>query len=288
MRAIYNRELKAYFTSMIAPLFIAALVLITGIYFMAYNLRAGWPYFTYTIESIIFIFTLTIPILTMRSMSEERRQKTDQLLLTSPVTVTQMVLGKYFAMVTVVAIPCLIFCLCPLIISTGGTFYPAVDYTCILLFFLTGCVYVAIGMLISSMTESVIIAAVGTIGALILLNLLPGLAGMYPTASVWSFAGCCVILTLIAVLFYVMSKNLFAAGAIEIVGLVVLAALYFINPGMYENCIANLFEMLAVPDVFYNLSANYLFDLAGIVKLLSAAGICLFLTVQSVQKRRWS
>ncbi len=288
MKAIYDRELKSYFTSMTAPLFIAALVLITGIYFMAYNIRAGWPYFTYTLESIIFIFTLIVPILTMRSMSEERRQKTDQLLLTSPVSVTQMVLGKYFAMVTVVAIPCVLFCLCPLIIGSAGISYPAVDYSAILLFFLTGCAYVAIGQLISSMTESVIIAAVGSIGALILLNLLPGLGSMFPTEAVWSMIGCCVILTLIAVFFYIMSKNLLITEVIEIAGLAILIVLYLINPDIYENCIANLFNVIAIPDVFYDISSTYVLDLTGIVKLLSAAFICLFLTVQTVQKRRWS
>ncbi len=288
MKAIYDRELKSYFTSMTAPLFIAALVLITGIYFMAYNIRAGWPYFTYTLESIIFIFTLIVPILTMRSMSEERRQKTDQLLLTSPVSVAQMVLGKYFAMVTVVAIPCLLFCLCPMIIASAGVSYPAVDYSAILLFFLTGCTYVAIGQWISSMTESVIIAAVGSIGALILLNLLPGIGSMFPTAAIWSMAGCCVILTLIAVFFWIMSKNLFMAEIIEIGGLVILIILYLVNPDIYENCMTELFNVLAIPDVFYNISSTYVFDLTGIVKLVSAAGFCLFLTVQTVQKRRWS
>ena len=99
MKAIFNREFKSYFTSMIGPVFVAALVLVTGIYFMVYNMSYGYPYFAYTLSASAIVFVLTVPLLTMRSFSEERHSKTDQLLLTSPVSVTQIVLGKFFACV---------------------------------------------------------------------------------------------------------------------------------------------------------------------------------------------
>lgn len=288
MKAIYKRELKSYFTSMTAPLFIAVLVLIMGIYFMVYNMRYGYPYFSYTLGSILFVFTITIPVLTMRSMSEERRQKTDQLLLTSPVTVGEMVCGKFFAIITVVAIPCLIFCLCPLIIKSTGNAYLLVDYSSILAFFLIGCVYVSIGMLISSMTESVILAAVGTIGILILLTLTSGLSSFLPEAAFPSFLGCCAVLTAAVIICYLMSKNWVLAGGIELAGLIVMTGLYLIQPDLYENILPNMIDHLAITDIYYNFSQYYTFDVAGIVKLLSVTAVCLFLTVQVVQKRRWS
>lgn len=139
MKAIFNREFKSYFTSMIGPVFVAALVLVTGIYFMVYNMSYGYPYFAYTLSASAIVFVLTVPLLTMRSFSEERHSKTDQLLLTSPVSVTQIVLGKFFSMTAVVAIPCVIFCLCPLIIKSTGTAYFLVDYSTILVYFLIGC-----------------------------------------------------------------------------------------------------------------------------------------------------
>ena len=288
MKAIFERELKSYFTSMIAPLFIAVMTCIMGIYFMAYNMNYGYPYFSYSLSAILFIFTFSIPILTMRSMSEERRQKTDQLLLTSPISVTQMVMGKYLALVAVLAIPCLIFCLCPLIIDSTGTAYLAVDYSSILAFFLTGCVYIAIGMLISSMTESIILAAVGSIGALIFLNFLVSLASFMPSAAFPSLIGCIVILTIAVIIIHIFGKNAIVSGTIEMAGIAVMTVIYLINPDLYENCIPQLMEQLAVTEVFYQFSSEYIFDIAGIVKLLSAAGVCVFLTVQTVQKRRWS
>ena len=128
MLAIYKRELRSYFQSMIGCVFVAFLVLFTGIYFTAYNLTAGYPYFSYTLSGSLIIFIVGIPLITMRSFSEERKNKTDQLLLTAPVSLTKVVLGKYLAMATVVAVPNLIFCLFPLIIKMNGTAYLKVDY----------------------------------------------------------------------------------------------------------------------------------------------------------------
>ena len=166
-----KRELKSYFHSMTGCVFIAFLVMFTGIYFMAYNLNAGYPYFSYTLSGSLIVFLVGIPLLTMRSFSEERKTKTDQLLLTAPLSLTKVVLGKYFAMVTVLAVPNVIFCLFPLLIKLQGTAYLLVDYSSIAVFFLLGCVYLAIGMFMSSLTESQIIAFISTFGILLLLYL---------------------------------------------------------------------------------------------------------------------
>ena len=82
MKAIYKREVRSYFNSMTGWMFVAALTAFTGIYFMARNLFYGDPYFASTLNSILFVLLVLVPILTMRSMAEERRSRTDQLLLT--------------------------------------------------------------------------------------------------------------------------------------------------------------------------------------------------------------
>ena len=131
---------------------------------MAYNLTAGYPYFSYTLSGSLIVFLVGIPLLTMRSFSEERRNKTDQLLLTAPVSLWQIALGKYLAIVTVIAVPNVIFCAFPLVIQAQGTAYLTVDYISIGVFFLLGCVYAAIGMFLSALTESQIIAFISTFG----------------------------------------------------------------------------------------------------------------------------
>lgn len=200
MKAIYKREVSSYFNSMIGWIFVAVLTVFIGIYFFAYNLFQGYPYFSLSLGSSLFIFMVVVPILTMRSMADERHTKTDQLLLTAPVSVTAVVLGKYFAMLTVFAVPVAIACLCPLIIALNGTAFLLADYGAILAFFLLGAVEIAVGMLISSLTESQIIAAVGTFGLLLLLYLWDGLVGFLPSTAVGSLLGFFVVLILVCFL----------------------------------------------------------------------------------------
>ena len=181
MKAVYKRELKSYFDSMIGYIFIAFLVAMNGIYFLYYNMLVGYPYYSYVLGAMEFIILMAIPVLTMKCLSDERRSKTDQLLLTSPVSLPKIILEKYLAMETVFAIPMAIFCLCPLIIKANGTAYLREDFASIFAFFMMGSVFIAIGMFISSLTESQIISAVGTFGIVLVIYLWPGISSMLPS-----------------------------------------------------------------------------------------------------------
>ena len=288
MLAIYKRELKSYFHSMTGCVFIAFLVMFTGIYFMAYNLNAGYPYFSYTLSGSLIVFLVGIPLLTMRSFSEERKTKTDQLLLTAPVSLTKVVLGKYFAMVTVLAVPNVIFCLFPLLIKLQGTAYILVDYSSIAVFFLLGCVYLAIGMFMSSLTESQIIAFISTFGILLLLYLWDGILSFLPSSALSGMIGILLILTLIVVYIYHMTKNWMLAAGIEAVGIAAALIVYFVKSSLYENLLTKLLGRLALADVFMNISSSNIVDVSGLLLYVSILIIFVFLTIQTIQKRRWS
>ena len=288
MLAIYKRELKSYFHSMTGCVFIAFLVMFTGIYFMAYNLNAGYPYFSYTLSGSLIVFLVGIPLLTMRSFSEERKTKTDQLLLTAPVSLTKVVLGKYFAMVTVLAVPNVIFCLFPLLIKLQGTAYLLVDYSSIAVFFLLGCVYLAIGMFMSSLTESQIIAFISTFGILLLLYLWDGILSFLPGSAFSGMIGILLILTLIVVYIYHMTKNWMLAAGIEAVGIAAALTVYFVKSSLYENLLTKLLGRLALADVFMNISSSNIVDVSGLLLYVSILIIFVFLTIQTIQKRRWS
>lgn len=288
MLAIYKRELKSYFHSMTGCVFIAFLVMFTGIYFMAYNLNAGYPYFSYTLSGSLIVFLVGIPLLTMRSFSEERKTKTDQLLLTAPVSLTKVVLGKYFAMVTVLAVPNVIFCLFPLLIKLQGTAYLLVDYSSIAVFFLLGCVYLAIGMFMSSLTESQIIAFISTFGILLLLYLWDGILSFLPGSALSGMIGILLILTLIVVYIYHMTKNWMLAAGIEAVGIAAALIVYFVKSSLYENLLTKLLGRLALADVFMNISSSNIVDVSGLLLYVSILIIFVFLTIQTIQKRRWS
>lgn len=288
MAAVYKRELRSYFQSMTGYVLIAFMVAFTGIYFMAYNLNSGYPHFSYVLMNTNYILIVAVPLLTMRSFAEERKNKTDQLLLSSPVRLSGVVLGKYFAMVTVYAIPCLIFCIFPLIIKSFGTAYLKVDYLSIFMYFLMGCVYIAIGMFLSSLTESQVIAAVTSFGALLLLYLWGGLIDFLPTSQISGMIGVVVLVTLAALLVYRMTENWVLAGMLEVIGVVAVVVVSFVNGELFENLLVNIMEMLYIANVFDNVAYNSLFDVSGLVMYLTLAALFVFFTMQSIQKRRWS
>lgn len=286
MKAIVKRELTAAFQNMTAAVFMALIIAVCGIYFMAYNLNSGYPYFSYTLGASQFVFLIAVPILTMRSMAEERKLKTDQLLLTSPVSLTAIILGKYLAMVIILALTCLILGLCPLIIASTGTAYLLNDAAALLAFFVCGCLFLAIGLLISSLTESQVIAAAGTFGLLLLQNLWSGLLGFLPTSAWGCFLGFLVLAALIAIL---IARNyahslygvvFFAAAAGG------LTALYVTNSSLFDNALTEALSLLSFTDFFSNFAYYSVFDLSGLIQAASIAMFFVFLSIQVLVRRR--
>lgn len=288
MLAIYKREFKSYFQSMVGCVFVAFLVAFTGIYFTAYNLNAGYPYFSYTLSGSLIVFIVGIPLITMRSFAEERKNKTDQLLLTAPVSLTKIVLGKYLAMISVVAIPNLIFCLFPLLIKMNGTAYLKTDYISIGVFFLLGCVYVAIGMFMSALTESQMIAFITTFGLLLILYLWNGIIGFLPSSAIGSLIGLIVIFTILIAYVYHMTENWMLSAVLEVIGIVASVVTYIVKSSLFENLLTKILGKFALADVFTDITNNHIVDITGIVLYLSVIVIFIVLTIQAIQKRRWS
>ena len=288
MKAIYKRELNSYFHTMIGYVFIAFLVAYTGIYFMAYNLNYGYPYFSYVLSGVLFVLLIAVPVLTMRSFAEERKNKTDQLLLTSPVSVGRIVLGKYLAMVTILAVPCVIYLIFPLIIKAQGTAYILTDYLSILMFFLLGCVYISIGLLLSSLTESTIIAAISTVGILVALYLWSGILEFLPAGAGGNAVGIVLILSLLVLGLWQMTKNWLFSAAAEVLAAAGTLSVYLIKPELFENLLSEILGKLELTEYLTSITQNSYLDLGGIILYLSLIVIFLFLTVQMIQKRRWS
>lgn len=160
MLAIYKRELKSYFHSFIGFLFMGVTLFFLGLYYTVFNLVYGYPDYSYVVANTAILFMISVPILSMRILAEEKRSRTDQLILTAPVSVGGIVLGKFLALVTIFAIPTVISCIYPLILTRFGTVSMGNSYLAILAFFLYGVTCIAIGLFVSSLTESQVIAAV--------------------------------------------------------------------------------------------------------------------------------
>ena len=178
MTAIYKRELKTFFTTVTGWLFIAAHICLAGLYFFAINLLSGYSNVGQSFSSILFLLLLSTPILSMRVLAEERKQKTDQLILTSPVSIGGIVAGKYLAMATVFTIPVAVMALFPLILSRYGTVPMGESYTALLAYYLFGLTCLAIGLFISSITESQVIAAVLSFALLFVGYMMSSITGL--------------------------------------------------------------------------------------------------------------
>ena len=287
MTAIYKRELKSYLTSMIGSVFIFFILVLTGIYFSAYQLSAAYPKFEYTLSALTFVFLIAVPILTMRVLAEERKQKTDQLLLTSPVSVGGIVLGKYLALVTVYAIPMGVICLYPIVMSKFGTVSFASAYTAILGFFLLGCANIAIGVFFSSITESQVIAAVLTFVFLFAFYMMSGISTFFSQTSLSTCIAFGLLILALCIIIYTMIKNFVISAAICVVGEVALVITYIVNSGIFEGGIQKVLDIFNLSAHFENFT-NSIFDVTGIVYFLSVIAICIFLTMQSIIKRRWN
>ena len=287
MTAIYKRELKSYLTSMVGYLFIFFVLVLTGIYFSAYQLSAAYPKFETTLSAVTFVFLIGVPILTMRVLAEERKQKTDQLLLTAPVSVGNIVTGKYLALVTVYAIPILVLCTYPLIMSKFGTVDFGTAYTAILGFFLLGCANIAIGLFMSALTESQVIAAVLTFVLLFAFYMMNGISSFFSKTSMSTCVTFGLLILAAAIIVYTMIKNVLISAAVGVIGEVILVIVYLFKSSIFEGGIQKVLDIFNLIGHFDNFTNN-IFDIKGIVYFLSVIAVCLFLTMQSILKRRWN
>lgn len=288
MTAIYRREISSYFKSMTGYVFCAIVIAFVGINFLASNLTAGFPYFAYTLSASLVIFIIAVPLLTMRSIAEERRSNTDQMLLTYPVRVRGIVLGKFLAMLTVYAIPLVLFCLCPLILSFYSYYSFSIDYSSIFAFLCLGALFISIGMFISSQTDSQLTSAIASIGVLLLLCLWEALTNLIPNSAVASLVGYLVILCVLLALVFSLSRSRLATIIAAVIGLCAIGVFYVINSASFTSSLKNILGAFSVPAAIGNFTSYYVFDLKSIIFFLTFSAMFVFLTIQSIEKRRWS
>lgn len=286
MIAVFRREVGAYFKGVMGYLFAAFLLIFAGIYTMAYNLSGYYANFEYVLDSVSFIYLIAVPIIAMRSLAEEKKQKTDQLLYSLPMRLSDVVLGKYFAMLVVLLVPTLIMGLYPLILSQYGTISFTTAYGALFAFFLLGATLLAIGLFISSMTESQVASAVITLVTLLIMYFLSSLASYISTTASASLIALCIVVGILAVVLYILTKNpivsLLAGGA----GIGGLMLWYQHSYSDFVGLFGDVLTQLSVFDRFYTF-VDGVFDVTAIVYYLSVTCVLLFLTVQAMEKRRW-
>lgn len=295
MLAIYKKELRTYFTTMTGYAFIAFFSLVSGFVFYYMNVEGSSAFVGYFLRYsyISVIMMVLVPVLTMKIFADERHSKTDQMLFTAPVTVGKIVMGKYLAVATVFSIPVAVMLTYPLIMMDYGDTPVGANYAAIAGFWLMGLALFAIGCFVSSITENQIISAVVTFAILLFLFLLQYITGIFSTDALVSAIAICVFVVLFAVIYWLVARKTVDKAAIYAViialaGIAVVVALYFINSSMFDGLLQNIMLRCSVYYMFtYYFSAEVI-DIGSFVYFISVIGFFLFLTVQSIQKRRWS
>lgn len=287
MLAIYKKELRAYFNSIVGWLFLAFFLVFVGIYVYLYNFMKGLTFIGYALSSISLVFALLVPMVTMRIMAEEKRQKTDQLLLTAPISIGKIVFGKYLALVTLAGIAMALISIYPLIFSMFGVVNFGMSYVAILGFFFVACAYMAIGLFISSLTESQAFAAVMTFIVVLLTCLADGIANLIPGTAKAAWITYSVFIALLAIWLWRVMKNTTVALIVFCVCEVILTALYLTNGAMFEGTVSKVLSAFSILAVFDKAVTGVL-ELRLPVYYLSIAFVFCYLTYQNIRKRRYS
>ena len=287
MRAVYLKELKLNFTGFTGYLYGAFILLFVGIYTMAINLSGGYAQFEYVLESMAFIYLIACPVLTMRAFAEEKRSKTDQLLYSLPIRLSDVVVGKYLAMLTVSLLPVAVVSVYPLLLSGYGHVDMRSAYASILMFFLLGACLTSIGMFISSVTENQVTSAVVTLVIMLITYFMTSLASYVSTASSSSLIALSALALVLVAIVYLFTKNLSVAflTAAALVGALLIA--YAIDASAFSGLFPALMKKLSLFERFYG-TIGGMFDLTAIVYYLSIIGVFLFFTMETLEKRRWS
>lgn len=287
MTAVFVHELKSYFHSLTAWVFAAFLLCFVGIGAMLYNIQAAVSNFEYVLSFGCLVFVVIVPVLTMRVLAEERRQKTDQLLYSLPISTTEVIIGKYAALLVLYLVPLVIISIYPLIFAQFGDVYLPTSYGSIFAFFLLGSALLAVGMFISSLTENQGLAA-GVGIAVILFNYYSVSLSEYVSSSA---IGSVIALIVISCAVGLVLKLLTGSGTLGYwVGFALCAlcvVVYIVSPDTLEGLVPNIMSALSLFERFY-VFVNGVFDLKGIVFYLSVTGFFLFLSVQSLEKRRYN
>lgn len=287
MKAIYKRELQSYFKTTTGYVFVAFMLLAIGIYSVAINIKSGSANFEYVLYNMSFIYLLIIPLLTMRSFSEEKRQKTDQMLYSAPIKISGIVLGKYLAMLTVLAVPILITAFYPLILSAFGTVNLLISYSALIVFFFLGATLISVGMLISAYTENPLISAVVTFCAMLLIYLSTGITSFVSTSTIATLIAFTILVILAALIVGRVTKSKPAAFLSGIVLEVILLVVYLIDQTLFESGFTKVLNAIAIFQRF-DVFMYGVFNINSFFYFITVSALFVFLSVQAVEKRRWS
>ena len=286
MIAIYKKEMRAYLTHMMGYVFLAFMLLVVGIGFTLGNVFGMNANFQAALQSATMFFFILIPVLTMRLFSEETRQKTDQLIFTSPLSVLSIVLGKFFAAFSLFLLAMAITIVMPIMLSRFGEVPVSHVAGTYIGFALIGAACIAVGVFISVLTDNQIIAAVVTIGAVFVMFIMSTVAAIMPTTTLASFIFVLLVIAAVVAIWYNATRKIIATIIVALVALAIAVGLYMWSNLIFDGIIVRVLLWFSIFERFGSFSRGIL-NISDMVYYVSFCALFLYLTVNVIEKRRW-
>lgn len=287
MTAIFKREFRSYFTGMVGYAVAAVSLFFLGLYFTNRNLLYQSSDFAGVLYTTTLILLFLLPAVSMRSFAEERRARTDQLLLTSPVSIPAIVAGKFLAQLAVFCVPLTAAAVMPLILTAFGKVSLISAYAALLGYILLGGACLAVGTFISCLTENQIVAYLASFVVLLIAYLMNGIKTMFTTGNILAFVVFALVLLAASAAVGVVCKNILAGGAVLVVGAAALFALFILRPAWLLSAFDAVLTALALFAPYAEIIGGS-FSLPVILYYLSVIGVFLFFTGQTLERRRWN
>jgi len=287
MIPIYKKEMRTYFTQMMGYIFLAFLLFLIGMFFTIMSLMSRNANFQGVLSSTTLFFLFLVPILTMRLFSEEARHKTDQLLFTSPLSVTQIVLGKFFAALTLFLIAAVITMTFPLMLSYFAESMPVSRIVGTYIgWIFVGVSCIAVGVFVSVLTDNQIVAAAGTFAALFIMFLMEAFAMSMPTSTFASFAFVGLVILAVAGIWFNSTRNILSSVVVALFGVAIAIGLYVFNNMIFDGIIVRVLRWLSVY-ARYDAFAAGILNLSDVVYYLSFIVLFIYMSINVIEKRRW-
>ena len=287
MLAIFKKELKTYFLTPAGWIFLAVFLLVSGILYsiqLVFQQSSQYPPF---LASLLFLFLLVVPLLTMRIFTDEKRFGTDQLLLTGPTGLWGIVLGKFLAAFAVFLATVLVTVVYPVLLSFHGRLDWAMIAGSYVGFLLIGAAFIAVGVFVSQASEGVVGAAVLTFCALMITFIIDFLQPYMPSTETAGLVWTVLLAAIPLFWLYSAGRNWAVTALTGIVLGLALLLLWLFARDIFAGLIGKSLAWLSLTRR-YGSFAMGLLRLDTILYYLSFAGFFLFLTVQGLERRRWN
>ena len=287
MLSIFKKEIRTYFTTITGYGFLGFLVLITGYFFISQNIVAANANYNETLAGSMIMFLILVPVLTMRLFAEETRQKTDQLLFSAPIKITDIVGGKFLAAIALYLIGMAITLVFPFMLSRFGDMDWGMTIVGLFGYFMMGACLISVGLFISVLTDNQIVAAAATFAVVFVLLMMDNIASSAPITVAASLIFVTIIILAIALLIYSSTKNLPLAGIFTLLCLVITGVLYLFKPNLFDGVIVSVLGWFSVLNRFENFYMGIV-SISDIIYYITFSLAFLYLTVNVIEKRRWS